>query len=136
MSIVLIIALLIVVSVLNMRAEKNAKAKKVATTFANREALSIEEFYQRYFNANDIPYFVVERVIKILAEYLDTDMSYLRAEDDFSENLNFFWDYDSMANVEIICALEKEFNIKILDKEAEETKTVNDIINLIVRKIS
>jgi acyl carrier protein len=61
-------------------------------------------------------------------------MSRLNLDDDFSQNLSFFWDYDSMANVEIICSLEEKFKIKILDKEAEETKTVNDIVNLVARK--
>lgn len=128
------VALLIIFVVLNVRAEKAAKAQKVATAFANREALSIDAFYHRYFKSAEIPYFVVAGVIKILAEYLDTDMSRLSAADDFSKNLSFFWDYDSMADVEIICALEKEFNIKILNEEAEKTTTVNDIVNLIARK--
>ncbi|MSP27654.1 MAG: acyl carrier protein [Methylococcales bacterium] len=118
-----------------MRAEKNAKAKKLATVFAGRESLSIDEFYQRYYGATDIPYSVVAGIINILAEQLDADMSRLSMNDDFSKNLNFFWDYDSMANVEIIYALEKEFNIKILDEEAEKTETVNDIINLVISKM-
>ncbi|MDP3840822.1 MAG: hypothetical protein Q8Q54_18050 [Methylococcales bacterium] len=121
---------------MNSRAERKAKADKVATAFFDRESLSIDEFYQRYYNETDIPYSVVAGVIKILEEYLDADMSYLRGEDDFSNNINFFWDYDSMANTEIVCALEKEFNIKILDAEAEETTAVNDIFNLVARKIS
>jgi acyl carrier protein len=41
-----------------------------------------------------------------------------------------------MANIEIVYALEKEFNIKILDAEAEETTTINDIFNLVARKIA
>lgn len=134
MIIVLIITLLIIFSVLNMRAEKIVKAKKVATVFSNREALPIEEFYHHYYSATNIPYSVIAGIIKILEEHLDADMSRLSIDDDFSKNLNFFWDYDSMADVEIICALEKTFDIKILDKEAEETKTINDIINLVARK--
>lgn len=133
---VITVLLLIVICILNSRAERKAKADKVATAFFDRESLSIDEFYQRYYNETDIPYSVVAGVIKILEEYLDADMSYLRGEDDFSNNINFFWDYDSMANTEIVCALEKEFNIKILDAEAEETTAVNDIFNLVARKIS
>ena len=128
----LIIVLLIVVVVAVM--EKKAKAKKLASVFSNRESLTIEAFYHRYYNLTDIPYSIVEGVIKILEEELDTDMSRLNVDDDFSQNLSFFWDYDSMANVEIICSLEEKFKIKILDKEAEETKTVNDIVNLVARK--
>lgn len=130
----LIVTLLIVFALLAIRTEKAAKARKVATVFADRESLSIEDFYHRYYNATDIPYFIVAGVINILEQHLDADMSRLSAEDDFSKNLNFFWDYDSMADVEIICALEKQFNINILGEEAEKTQTVNDIINLVTRK--
>jgi acyl carrier protein len=134
MLIILIIIALLVISVLSIRAEKKAKAKKLATVFADRESLSIDEFYQRHYSATDIPYPIVIGVINILAEQLDTDMSRLCIDDDFSKNLSFFWDYDSMANVEIICALEKKFNIQILDAEAEQTKTVNDLVTLVSRK--
>jgi acyl carrier protein len=62
-------------------------------------------------------------------------MSRLSAEDDFSKNLNFFWQYDSMADVEIVVRLEKEFDIKITDVEAERTKTVEDLVNLVWLKL-
>lgn len=111
MIITLIIVLLFVIAgVLCVRVERRARAKKLANAFANREALSIVAFYHRYYNATDIPYPVVAGVVKILEEHLDADLSRLRVDDDFSKNLSFFWDYDSMADVEIVCALEKEFN--------------------------
>ena len=134
MIIVLVIALLIISAVLSVRAEKKAKAKKLAAVFADREALSIDQFYQRYYSTTDIPKTVVASVITILAEQLDADMSRLNTEDDFSKNLRFFWDYDSMADVEIICALEKTFTIQIFNTEAEQTKTVHDLITLVARK--
>ncbi len=62
-------------------------------------------------------------------------MSRLRAEDDFSKNLSFFWDFDSMANVEIVLAIEEHFQIKIADPEAENTHTVSELVQLVSSKI-
>jgi acyl carrier protein len=63
-------------------------------------------------------------------------MSCLHDEDDFSKNLNFFWEFDSLADVEIISALEKKFGVNITDEEAENAHTVNDIVNLVARKVN
>ena len=40
-----------------------------------------------------------------------------------------------MADVEIVVSLEKEFDIKIEDKEAERAHTVRDIVNLVWGKV-
>jgi acyl carrier protein len=62
-------------------------------------------------------------------------MSRLADNDDFSKNLSFFWDFDSMADVEIVCALEEKFGIKISDEEAEKAHTISEIVNLVYSKI-
>lgn len=53
----------------------------------------------------------------------------------FSKNINFFFERDSMADVEIIICLENKFNIVIEDNEAVETHTVRDIVNLLWGKL-
>lgn len=72
----------------------------------------------------------------ILEEQLSADLSRLRDTDDLSKNLAFFWDFDSLADVEIVCALEERFGIKISDEEAERTKTVADIVHLVQTKLT
>ena len=42
---------------------------------------------------------------------------------------------DSMANVEIVLAIEKHFKIKIADLEAEKTHTVSELVQLVSSKI-
>ena len=59
----------------------------------------------------------------------------LSANDDFKKNLSFFWEYDSMADVEIVIRIEKEFSIKISDHEVWETFTVEDLVNLVWGKL-
>lgn len=117
------------------RRESRAREKKIQEAFAGRESLAPEEFYDRYFLGLGVAPEVVSGVRKILEEQLAADMSRLHAEDDFSKNLSFFWDFDSMANVEIVLAIEEHFQIKIADPEAEQTHTVSELVQLVSRKV-
>jgi acyl carrier protein len=115
--------------------QTRAKIKKIEKTFVNRQPLDERAFYERYFESRGVPFFVVSKVRTILEEELDADLSRLSIEDDFSQNLSFFWEYDSMADVEIVTRLEEEFRIKITNTEAEKTHTVEDIVNLVWGKL-
>lgn len=119
----------------SVRRESRAKEKKVHEAFADRESLTPEAFYERYFLALGVTPEVVVGIRKILEEQLGADMSRLRAEDDFSKNLSFFWDFDSMANVEIVLAIEEHFQIKIADSEAEKTHTLSELVQLVSGKV-
>jgi acyl carrier protein len=72
-----------------------------------------------------------------LEDVLDADLSRLLAEDGFSKNLNFFWQEDSLADVEIFERIEEEFQIKLhqSDFDGLETTTINDIVNIVWRKV-
>ena len=128
-----IIGFVIVVILLWLQSKRDAQ--KIERAFSGREFLSTEQFYDSYFREQGVPFHVVVGVRKVLAEQFDVDMSRLSAADDFSENLHFLWDFDSMADVEIILALEKQFGIQISDQEAEKAVTVRDIVNLVCEKI-
>lgn len=117
------------------RRESRAKNQKVEEAFAGRESLTPTAFYDRYFLGLGVAPEIVGGIRKILEEQLGANMSRLRAEDDFSQNLSFFWDFDSMANVEIVLALEEHFQIKIADPEAERTHTVSELVQLVSGKI-
>lgn len=119
----------------SVRRESRAKEKKVQETFAGRESHTPEAFYDRYFLGLGVAPEVVSGIRKVLEEQLSADMSRLRAEDDFSKNLSFFWDFDSMASVEIVLAIEEHFQIKIADPEAEKTRTVSDLVQLVSCKL-
>ena len=59
----------------------------------------------------------------------------LKDTDDFSKELSFFWEMDSMADVEAVIAFEEEFSIKISDVESQNMKTFRDMVMTIDRKI-
>ncbi|MFP3755811.1 Acyl carrier protein [compost metagenome] len=118
-----------------VRRESRAKERKISEAFAGRESLPSEALYDRYFLGLGIKPEVVLGIRKILEEQLGADMSRLRAEDDFSQNLSFFWDFDSMASIEIVLALEAHFQIRIADTEAEKTRTVSELVQLVSAKV-
>ena len=69
----------------------------------------------------------VERVKKIICEQLDV------AEEDVVPTASFVDDLgaDSLDQVELIMAMEEEFNVSITDEEAEKIVTVQDAIDYV-----
>jgi acyl carrier protein len=115
--------------------EKKSKTKRIEAAFTGRRQLDEGEFYQRYFKAQGVPPGIVVGIRRILEENLEADLSRLTDGDDFSRNLNFFWDYDSMAGCIVVAALEKEFGIEISDDEAQAMRTVRDIVETVWGKV-
>jgi len=68
-----------------------------------------------------------ERVKKIIMEQLGSEAADVTNEASFIDNLGA----DSLDIVELIMALEEEFDIEIPDSEAENITTVGDAVNYI-----
>jgi acyl carrier protein len=115
--------------------ESWAKKRKFEAAFTGRDPLDEQLFYQQYFQSRGVPADVVIKIRRVLEEVLGADMSRLKADDDLTRNLSFFFQYDSLADVEIVERLEEEFSIKIADAEAEQTHTVEDIVTLVWLKL-
>ncbi|RLB43884.1 MAG: acyl carrier protein [Deltaproteobacteria bacterium] len=74
---------------------------------------------------------IEEKVKKIICEQLDV------AEEDVVPEASFVDDLgaDSLDQVELIMAMEEEFDISIPDEDAEKIATVQDAINYIKKAI-
>lgn len=128
------IVVLVVLGVALALREARARQRQVREAFAGRAPQTDRQFFERHFEADGVPFSVVNGVRRILEEQLDADLSKLSPTDDFSANLAFFWRYDSMADVEIVLALEKEFGIEITDEEAAAARTIRAIVDLVWNK--
>ena len=71
--------------------------------------------------------FSEDRVKEIIAKELEVDSKQLAPEAKFIEDLGA----DSLDIVELVMAMEEEFEVEIPDEEAENIKTVGDAINYI-----
>ena len=74
----------------------------------------------------------VQKVKDVVAEQLDAEVEDMTMETSLMKDL----DADSLDAVEIIMALEDEFDIEIPDEEAEKFKNIGDIVSYIDSKIS
>ncbi|MFD1259993.1 MULTISPECIES: acyl carrier protein [Entomomonas] len=74
---------------------------------------------------------IEERVKKIVAEQLDVK------EEEVTNNASFIEDLgaDSLDNVELVMALEEEFELEIPDEQAEKITTVQDAVDYISANI-
>ncbi|MFY9569391.1 MAG: acyl carrier protein [Acetivibrionales bacterium] len=70
---------------------------------------------------------VFDKVKKIIVEQLGVEDDEVKLESSFIDDLGA----DSLDIVELIMALEEEFDIEIPDSEAEKISTVGDAVNYI-----
>ena len=70
---------------------------------------------------------IAERVKQIVAEQLGVDEEQVTSEASFMEDLGA----DSLDTVELVMALEEEFDIEISDEHAEKIQTVQDAVDYI-----
>jgi len=73
----------------------------------------------------------LERVQKIVVEQLGVDASQVKPEASFTEDLGA----DSLDTVELVMALEEEFEIEIPDEVAETIDTVGKAVEHINEKV-
>jgi acyl carrier protein len=72
------------------------------------------------------------KVQKIVAEQLSVDVSEVKSEASFANDLGA----DSLDTVELVMALEEEFDIEIPDEAAETIATVQSAVDYINSKVA
>ena len=70
---------------------------------------------------------ILEKVKKLISEQLDVDENEIELESSFQDDL----EADSLDVVELVMAIEDEFDIEIPDEEAEKLQTVKDAVDYI-----
>lgn len=73
---------------------------------------------------------IEEQVINIVSEQLDSPQADISRENSFVDDLKA----DSLDIVELVMALEDEFDVKIPDEDYDKIKTVGDVIDYIEEK--
>ena len=70
---------------------------------------------------------IKDKVLDIIADQLDLDKANIKTESSFVDDLGA----DSLDTVELVLALEEEFEVNIPDEEAEKITTVKQAIEKI-----
>ena len=71
---------------------------------------------------------VFEKVKELIAEELGIEEDVIKMESDLSEDLGA----DSLDAIELIMAVEEEYDVEIPDSEATNIKQVSDIVNYLI----
>ena len=71
------------------------------------------------------------KVIELIVEQLDADSDNISDDDSFMDDLGA----DSLDTVELIMAFEEEFGIEIPDEDAENIRTVGDVLKYLEDKL-
>lgn len=71
------------------------------------------------------------KVMRIIAEISEVSESEIRMESELVDDL----EVDSMMSLEILTELEREFDIRISEKDLADFVTVGDIFNFVKEKI-
>lgn len=87
----------------------------------------ISEIHTRSNNKENNMSDITSRVIAVVADQLSVDASEIRAESSFQDDLGA----DSLDLVELIMAMEEEFDVKIDDDAAQKIKTVQNAVDFI-----
>jgi acyl carrier protein len=132
---VVVVIVLIAISLLIKKEDKRREVE-IDKVFEGRIKLTPDEFYEEYYNDKGIPKYIILDILKLLEDELEADLSRLIPDDDFSKNLRYLFEFDSMADVEIIESIESKFSITISDTEAENIKTINDLVLFVKNRVS
>jgi acyl carrier protein len=75
---------------------------------------------------------ILAKVSKIVAEQLEVDPSEVKEESNFANDLGA----DSLDVVELVMALEEEFDIEVPDEAAEKLLTVRSVVEYINERVA
>lgn len=100
--------------------------------FRGRPTLDEGEFGRHYFSPEKAE--IAGRLREILADYVGIDLSRMNPSDRFIEDLRME-DFDSMATVEFIIAIEKEFEIEIPNSVVEKMTTFQSVVDYVTEAV-
>lgn len=93
--------------------------------------MSNKEFFATYYEKSGVSEDTVCGVRQVLEDEMQVDLSRVVPADDLAGNLAPLVDSYSMVDVAIVEGLERRFGIKISDQDAERTRTIGEIIELV-----
>lgn len=101
--------------------------RRILERMQTRQSRNPEMFGRYFFSPEQAP--VAAKVREILSHYLSFDLLKLSPEDTF---VDFeVAEMDSLATVGFVAELEREFGIRIPNRDAEKLKTFRDVVEYV-----
>jgi acyl carrier protein len=111
-------------------------AVTVRGLISERPKLSHEEYRAAYFPESAVTSEIIAKVREMFDQQFGLDLRGLGPDDDLSTEYSIIWEMDSMADVEILVGLEKEFGIQITSAEAAQLRSLRMIADLVADKLA
>lgn len=109
--------------------------REIDAIFGRREPLNDGDFYAKHFPMRDVAEEVVSGVRQELLALrglpIPVDMRLVQPEDRFAAALQF----DSLLDVELLCAIERRFAVSLTDADIRTVVTVADLMRLVDRNL-
>ncbi len=103
---------------------------------SDRPKLSHEEYRAVHFPESAVTSEIIAKVREMFDEQFGLDLKGLGPDDDLSTDYSIIWEMDSLADVEILVGLEKEFGIEISSAEAAKLRSLRMIADLVADKLA
>lgn len=127
---------LVVIAVLSCRSALRREAreqKRVADHMAKNPALDPADFAAKYFTPDQVA--IARRLRELLVPHLEIDLARIHPDDRLVTDLRMD-DLDSMATVEFVISVEKEFSIKLPEAEVAHILTLRDLTAHVARLVA
>ena len=112
--------------------QERSVRRLVAKRMQTRKAQTADEFGRHFFDDATAP--IASRLREILARHIEVDLSRLRPDDRFIEDLEMV-ELDSLSAVNFAVDIEREFGISIPNADAARLKTFRDVVEYVSRAI-
>jgi acyl carrier protein len=107
--------------------------QRVRQHLAGRERLTHEQFGRQFFPPERSQ--IAAKVRELLATHVFADASQVQPADRLEDDLRM-WSLDSMADVELILNLEREFGITFSKDDTHYFRSVADVVNCVAKKMA
>lgn len=111
-----------------------ASRRRVRRRLADRPQLTAHAFGETHFGPSAARSSLAEEVRQILAQYVPVSLDGLSPDDAFAKDLEMD-EMDSMASVEFVIELERRFDVKIPDADAERILTFRELVLYLERRL-
>ncbi len=100
---------------------------------AGRERLTHEQFARQFFPPDQAK--IAAKVREMLSPYVPADSSQIHPTDRFAEDLRV-WSLDSLAGLELVLNLEREFHITLSKEDTRRFCTIADVVDCVASKLA
>ena len=116
--------------------DERRNRERLDQLLSDRPKLSHEEYRAAHFPESAVTSEIIAKVREMFDEQFGLDLRGLGPDDDLSKDYSILWEMDSLADVEILVGLEKEFGIQITNGEAAQLRSLRMIADLVADKLA